>query len=118
MAVEIPHFRLPFAFVSDGVGGLIADVVEQESIDEIGGCCEAILRTVQGQRTTLPEFGRPELEFNTQPELTRATLAGALLEWEPRVQAFVTDWPDPNDESVQVISALISPADNEEGDRS
>lgn len=117
MATDIPHFTLPFAFVPDGTGGLVANVCDQESIAEIGACCEAILRTVQGQRTTLPDFGRPELEFNTDPELVRATLAAALVEWEPRVQAMVTDWPDPTDESVQVIRALIAPADSEEGEQ-
>lgn len=117
MAVDLPHFTLPFAFVADGTGGLVADVAEQESVAEIGACAEAILRTVQGQRTTLPDFGRPQLEFNTDPELVRATLAAALLEWEPRVQALVTDWPDPGDEGVQVIRALVAPADSEEGDQ-
>ena len=115
MAVDIPHFSLPFAFVSDGVGGLVAAVDDQESVAEIGACCEAILRTVQGQRTTLPDFGRPELEFNADPDLVRATLAAALVEWEPRVQALVTAWPDAADESVQVIRALVAPADSEEG---
>ena len=87
MPTELPHFTLPFQFVSDGAGGLTAQVCEQESEAEIGACCEAILRTVQGQRTTLPDFGRPQLEFNSDPELVRATLAAALLEWEPSVQA-------------------------------
>ena len=117
MATDIPHFKLPFRFEPSGLGGLAAGVCEQESIDEIGGCCEAILRTVQGQRTTLPEFGRPELEFNTDPASVRAALAGALLEWEPRVQSLITDYPDADDEGVQVVRALIAPADDEEGDQ-
>lgn len=117
MPTELPHFNLPFAFVAEGTGGLVADVCDQESVAEIGACCEAILRTVQGERTTLSDFGRPELEFNGDPELVRATLAAALLEWEPRVAALVTAWPDPDDESVQVIRALIAPADSEEGDQ-
>ena len=117
MATDLPHFTLPFQFVSDGVGGLVANVCEQESVAEIGACAEAILRTVQGQRTTLPDFGRPQLEFNTDPELVRATLAAALLEWEPRLEALVTAWPDAGDESVQIIRALVAPADSEEGDQ-
>ena len=118
MPTELPHFTLPFQFVSDGAGGLTAQVCEQESEAEISACCEAILRTVQGQRTTLVDFGRPQLEFNADPELVRATLAAALLEWEPRVQALVTAWPDAADESTQVIRALVAPADSEEGDPS
>jgi hypothetical protein len=71
---------------------------------------------VRGQRTTLPEFGRPELEFNTQPEVVRASLAQALLEWEPRVESLIEAGPDPGDEAVQVVRALIAPGDNEEGE--
>jgi phage baseplate assembly protein W len=115
---ELPHFTLPFAFVPDGTGSLTAQVCEQESVAEIGACCEAVLRTVQGQRTTLPDFGRPQLEFNSDPELVRATLAAALLEWEPRVQALMTAWPDAADESTQIIRALVAPADSEEGEQS
>jgi phage baseplate assembly protein W len=118
MAVDIPHFKLPFRWEASSLGGLAAGVCDQESVEEIGGCCEAVLRTVQGQRTTLPEFGRPQLEFNTAPESVKAALAAALLEWEPRVQSYITDAPDDSDEGVQVVRALIAPADDEEGDQS
>jgi len=118
VAAEIPHFTLPFQWAPSSYGGLAARVDEQESIAEIGACAEAILRTVAGQRTTLPEFGRPELEFNGDPDLMRAALATALVEWEPRVEALVAEWPDATDEGVQVIRALVAPADDEEGETS
>lgn len=117
MAVEIPHFALPFTWASSSGGpGLAAAEVEQESIDEIGACVEAVLRTVAGQRTTLPDFGRPELEFNTSAEVVRAQLAQALLDWEPRVQALIDAAPSETDNEVQVIRALIAPADQVDGD--
>ena len=116
MATDIPHFTLPFQWVPADGGGMTAAVAEQESIAEIGSCVEAIVRTVQGQRTTLPAFGHPELEFNTDAELTRAVLAQALVEWEPRVTSFITAASDPTDVDVQIVRALIAPADNEEGD--
>jgi phage baseplate assembly protein W len=110
---DYPHFALPFQWgIADG-GGVAAIEVEQESLDEIGGCVEAILRTTVGQRTTLPDFGRPELEFNTSPEVVRAQLADALLEFEPRVEALITAAPSDDDAEIQIIRALISPADEE-----
>ena len=117
MAVEFPHFTLPFAWSPSDAGGLGAAVAEQESIAEIAGCVEAIVRTVQGERTTLPEFGIPELEFNADAQLAAAALASAVLTFEPRADALVTGEPDPTDVAVQVIRALIAPADNEEGEQ-
>lgn len=116
MAVELPHFTLPFTFTQSSAGGLGAAVAEQESIAEIGGCVEAIIRTVQGQRTTLPEFGVPELEFNTAPEAARAAIAAALVEFEPRVVSLIDAHADLDDPTVQDVRALVAPADTEEGD--
>lgn len=112
---DIPHFSLPFAWVTSGAGGVTARVNEQESVAEIGACCEAIIRTVQGERTSLPEFGRPELEFNTNPALTRAALSQALITFEPRVQALITAGVSNDDTEMQVVRAILSPADREEG---
>jgi phage baseplate assembly protein W len=116
MTVELPHFTLPFAFTRSPAGGLGAAVVEQESIAEIGGCVEAIIRTVQGQRTTLPDFGVPQLEFNTSADATRAAIAASLIEFEPRVTALIEAAPDADDPTVQDVRALVSPTDAEQGD--
>jgi phage baseplate assembly protein W len=114
---DLPHFVLPFQWSTAPGGGLQAAVAEQESITEIGGCCEAIIRTVQGQRTTLPEFGIPQVEFNGNPELTQTLIAAALLEWEPRVSSFVSATTDLDDETTQIVRALIGPADDQEGEQ-
>jgi hypothetical protein len=117
VTVELPHFTLPFQWAPSPYGGVAAQVADQESVAEIGACCEAIIRTVQGQRTTLPTFGHPQLEFSTQPELIQTVLGQALLDGEPRVQSLVTEAPDPEDELIAVVTALIAPIDNEEGDQ-
>lgn len=112
-----PHFTLPFRFVPNNQGGGYgAAVAEQESIAEIASCCEAVIRTVQGQRTTLPEFGRPELEFNSDPDFVRTALASALTEWEPRVESLITAESDTTDVEIQMVKALIAPRDGEEGE--
>ena len=113
---DIPHFSLPFAWVTSGTGGVCARVNEQESQAEIAACCEAIIRTVQGERTSLPDFGRPELEFNGNPALTRAALSQALTTFEPRVQALITADVNPADVEMQLVQAILSPTDREEGD--
>jgi hypothetical protein len=110
---DFPHFALPFQWAMADGGGIAALEVEQESIDEIGSCVEAIVRTVVGQRTTLPDFGRPEFEFNEDPEVVRAQLSQALTEFEPRVESIIDAAQDPQDETVQIIRALVSPADDE-----
>jgi phage baseplate assembly protein W len=113
---DIPHFTLPFRFVTAGSGGLAAEECEQESATELSACCEAIIRTVQGQRTTLPDFGRPQLEFNATPELTVAALTQALLVHEPRVQSLITAAPDPDDIELQAVRVLLTAFDRELGD--
>jgi phage baseplate assembly protein W len=112
---DTPHFALPFQWSTAAGGGLAALEVEQESMDEISACCEAIIRTVQGQRTSLPTFGRPALEFNEDPALTSSVLTQALQEFEPRVAPLISAAPDDADDLTQVVEALIAPADNEEG---
>jgi hypothetical protein len=113
---DVPHFTLPFQWSPAPEGGLCARECEQESALEIGSCAEAIIRTVQGQRTTLPRFGRPQLEFNTSANVTRAVLAQALRDQEPRVEAIVNAEPSAADELVQMVQALLSPADEQEGE--
>lgn len=115
MPVNVPHLGLPFHWETTADGTLAAGEVEQESTDEIAACGEAILRTVEGQRTTLPEFGRPEVEFNTDPEAVRSQLASALIEWEPRVQALIDAETDEDDLEVQTVRALLSATDTEDG---
>lgn len=112
---DIPHFTIPFQWGRSPLGGLQVLTVEQDSTSEIAGCCEAILRTVQGQRTSMPEFGRPELEFS-DPEFSQSAVASALVTFEPRVESLVTANPDDDDPEIQLVQALIAPSDGTEGD--
>jgi phage baseplate assembly protein W len=116
MGVDVPHFTLPFHFAANGHGTLGGAVAEQESTAEVAACCEAIIRTVQGQRTTLPEFGRPELEFATNPDMARTAIQSALVEFEPRVESLVSSEVDELDPELQIVRALIAPRDMQEGE--
>jgi hypothetical protein len=63
-AVEIPQFSMPLRVV----GGRFA-VVEQDSPDEIRDQVEALIRTPQGSRLDLPDFGISDPTFRLDPDL-------------------------------------------------
>ena len=57
--MAIPHLRIPFRITSSGA----ADVVEQDSIDDVAQCVEVLLRTRPGDRPEVPEYGIDEPLF-------------------------------------------------------
>lgn len=63
---------------------------EQDSSDDVADCVEMTLRTVQGERRTLPSFGRSDLlEFTTDRDLAQAQVQQAVDDAEPRARAYV-----------------------------
>lgn len=76
--VDIPHFQLPFVLDPDGVR-----VTEQDSLDEVTDCVQAVLRTTLGERIELPDFGRPDQAFR-QNGADLEQLRDAVDTWEPR----------------------------------
>jgi len=51
---EIPHFKFPFKLTAAGDR---AQIVEQDSDDEVMDCIEILLSTVQGERIEIPDYG-------------------------------------------------------------
>lgn len=88
---DLPHFSLPFR-VEYGRGiRAVIPVTEQDSLAEIGDCVELVLRFEQGDRRTLPGYGRPRtLAFTTDPDLARAGVQSAIDDAEPRVRSLVS----------------------------
>lgn len=78
MAVLVPHFDLPFAYSAGK-----PNVVEQDSLDDVANCVEAVVRTTQGQRLEISDFGIPAQTFATTP-LDQATIVAQILQYEPR----------------------------------
>jgi hypothetical protein len=102
------HFALPFRFA--GAGDRQAATTEQDTVAEIADCVELTVRTVAGQRLTLPTFGRPEtLEFATDADLAAAQLEAAIDEAEPRARPIVEGDYDPTDPAVLRLRALFQP---------
>jgi phage baseplate assembly protein W len=99
---QIPHFSQPFRF-----GGPQAAVVEQDSIDEIADCVLSVLACPLGFRVELPEFGSPDLAFQTQPVDT-ASVQALVETWEPRASTLFSQQPDALDELVARVQLNVS----------
>lgn len=88
MAVETPHFDLPFRFNSAGTAAV---VVEQDSDKEIKNCVEAIVRYPVDYRDDLPEFGIDQQVFTSDPDgIDLDKIKVAVTEWEPRAETEIT----------------------------
>jgi hypothetical protein len=73
-----PHFKVPFSWGPRGS----AEVVEQDSPEEVEQRVFAILNTRLGFRLEIPEFGlKKQLLTENGPSLTE--IEAAVLAWEP-----------------------------------
>lgn len=80
MSIAAPHFAVPFRVEN----GQVAQI-EQDSIGEIEGCVEAVLRTPEGSRIEEPDFGIPDATFEQLgPDPSAEAYLAAIAEWEPR----------------------------------
>ncbi len=102
MAIDTPHFALPFRFAGTSVA-----VVEQDSPDNIAMCVEAVCRYRQGDRPEEPNFGRPkDLEF-AKGALDLEALSKQISESEPRATYLLTEHPDLFDSAVRQVGIAI-----------
>lgn len=101
--VDTPHFSFPFQFASDGKS---VSVEEQDTPREIAACVELILRTPQGTRPELPEFGIPDLAFRQIPAtgLDTSDVERLVETWEPRVDVLLSDAPDEADAAIRNVT--------------
>lgn len=89
--VQVPHFKLPLRIGLDGH----AEVLEQDTPEEIAQCVQVLLSTRVGDRIESPEYGIPDQVFTTVPDL--ATIQAAIERWEPRATVKLVseqDWLD------------------------
>lgn len=77
----VPHLALPFR-----ISGGSPTCNEQDTAADVRDCVEAIVRTVQGQRIELPDFGIPDETF-TESGAEPAEIQVAVQTWEPRAAA-------------------------------
>lgn len=77
--MEPQHFGSPFSFNAQGY----VETVDQDSAPDILAATYNLCVCPEGFRDDLPEFGIPQLEFQTVP-LPLGALEEAILRWEPR----------------------------------
>lgn len=109
--VKVPHFTLPFRWVSNG-GVLEAAVAEQDSDAEIIACVQGIVLYTIGERVEKPEFGIHEPVFSS-PRLDEDGITEAVRRWEPRAVPRMRQSPDPEDDLI--TRAIISLESNRTG---
>lgn len=85
---DIPKLKIPFT-VTDGK----AEVVEQDSNDELAQCTYAILATEVGSRVEDPEFGIPD-QSHVKNGASEEEMRAAIEEYEPRINdlEFEEEW--------------------------
>lgn len=82
---QVPHFAFPLRFESGGG----ATVVEQDTPEEITQCVEVLLRTHDGTRIEVPEYGVSDFAFRV--DVDRSLLLGEVERWEPRARVVFED---------------------------
>lgn len=97
-----PHFDLPFRLTPSG-----AVLVEQDTYEDVANCVEAIVRTPQGWRDEMPDFGIPSYEFDEQPILKHSELQNIIHAQESRATVDVSEMVDPGDNLIDHISVSV-----------
>lgn len=87
---DVPHFQIPFKFTFGADGFLHAAVNEQDSIEDVTACVEAIVRTPLGFREELPDFGIRDQTF-TQGMINSEDIIVAITQWEPRAEILIEE---------------------------
>src|SRR5262245_66564192 len=76
---DLPHFDLPFRFAyRSGKPSVV--VVDQDTNDDVFNCVVAIVRTYEGFRPEMPDFGLPEQVFMVELLDTDALGADVVAE--------------------------------------
>jgi len=101
-SVDVPHFDLPFRLSKTG-----ANVVEQDSIDDVANCVTAIVSTHVGWREEVPTFGVPDYALMIQP-LGAPDIDNLVSEQEPRATLTITEHPDQVDPLIDRINIGVS----------
>lgn len=83
--VRVPKLTVPFNIV-----GTEANVVEQDSPEEVAQCVEALIRTYIGELVDEPEYGVPDMVF-AEGDIDVEALAAVVTEWEPRAAHTITE---------------------------
>lgn len=104
---DVPHFRVPFNFGRNNH----ADVIEQDSTDDVKQCVEAVLRTPLGSRLEVTDYGIEDQNFKENGPDERS-LRRVIDRWEPRADYDITIIPNPADPQDWTIQVEIQGSDD------
>jgi len=99
---NVPHFDLPFKLGPAG-----ANVVEQDSLDDIANCVIAVALTHVGFRELAPTFGVPDFGLRKQP-LGADDINNWIANQEPRAVLLADETPDAGDKLISRINLGVS----------
>lgn len=102
----IPHIALPFDFIGGGAGGV--NVNEQDDLDDVVDCVQAIARCPIGFRPELRLFGTSDQTFTEKDEIDINRLSNEISLWEPRADLALTQSPDINDRLVDIVKMRVA----------
>src|SRR4051794_33709970 len=103
--MAIPHLKLPFHIGGRGA----ADVIEQDSIEEIAQCVQVLVSTRLGERIEIPNYGIPDQVMTVESVARTASLATQIERWEPRARVAVNAAPDDVDELIRILGVKVRP---------
>jgi phage baseplate assembly protein W len=113
---DVPHFSLPFRFVTDPTGTAHAAVNEQDSPSDIADCVQAILMCPLGFRLELPDFGVRDQTFGS-PGADIDEIQAAIALYEPRADVLIESDPSQLSQlidNVHIRQNLITVLQSEE----
>lgn len=99
--VLVPRFKMPLSLGPTGS----FQVVEQDSVEDVVQCVEALLLTLEGQRLELPDYGIPDPVFSTT--LPLAEIQSRIEEWEPRAEILMQERPDLWEELIRRVTVRV-----------
>ena len=88
MEVITPKLKVPF-----NINGSSADVVEQDSVEEVVQCVTAIINTPVGFREDQPEYGMEDPTF-LEGGVDAEDIEAIVGEWEDRATTMTTSEMD------------------------
>lgn len=106
-ATNIPHRAYPFRMVTQPDGSLAADVNEQDSLDDILDCAQAIVACPAGAWIDNLGFGVPSLAFSQTP-LDADGVGRAVSRWEPRAMSAAREYPDKFDQTLRHVQVDVT----------
>lgn len=102
---SVPHFAFPFRFAEGGV----PRTVEQDTLEEIEQGVKVLVLTERGERIEVPDFGIPDLTFQTSIDVQ--SIREAAQDWDERAEVAFAEDPDRFDGKIRNLLVQVTEED-------